>query len=278
MPRTVFSIPFSKYSGAGNDFAIVAEPDARMMPADALARLICPRRTGVGVDGFILVQRLASDRVAARFFNPDGSEFSTCGNGTRCVARFARHRGLTSASSMDVETAGGVVRAVLREEGVALDFELDARIEGTLSVPVRGDTADGWRVRIGTPHLVVPIARMPDGDIRPLAEPIRFHPELGPEGTNVDFVARHGRSDATIRTYERGVEGETLACGSGAMAAALVLHRAGLTGETVRLHTRSGEDLRVTLLDAGAAEGSLQRIRLEGPARRIFDGEYPVVG
>ena len=283
MPPPISAVPFSKYSGAGNDFAIVLASDLGSLRPQDLARLLCPRRTGAGVDGLIVAEARTPDCVAARFFNPDGSEFSTCGNGTRCVARFAGHRGLTAGDVLSIETSAGLVRAGVRGELVALDYEMEIRIERAVTVTYAGDARTGWLVQVGTPHLVLPIDSMPDGKIEPLVAPIRYEPSLGAQGANVDLVVRRSRSEVSIRTYERGVEAETLACGSGAMATALALYEAGATGRTLTLHTRSGEALEVTLGDdggredaAGLADGGGRPVRLSGPARRIFDGEYPV--
>ena len=277
MPPPISSVPFSKYSGAGNDFAIVLGSDLGSLRPQDLARLLCPRRTGVGVDGLIVAEARTPDCVAARFFNPDGSEFSTCGNGSRCVARFAGHRGLTTGDVLSIETSAGTVRAEVTGEQVALDYVMQIRIERAVTVKYAGDARTGWLVHVGTPHLVLPIQSMPEGAIEPLVAPIRYEPSLGAQGANVDLVVRRSRSEVSIRTYERGVEAETLACGSGAMATALALHEAGATGRTLTLHTRSGETLDVTLGDAGGREDEGgRRVRLSGPARRLFDGEYPV--
>ncbi len=280
MPPDVSSVPFSKYSGAGNDFAIALASDLHSREPSDLARLICPRATGVGVDGLIVVEPRGQDRVAARFFNPDGSEFSTCGNGTRCIARFAGRRGLTSGTAIAIETSAGVVQASVIGERVALDYEMEIWVERAVSVTYDGAPNTGWLVQVGTPHLVIPIETMPEGEIEVLAAPIRFDPSLGASGANVDLVLRESPAEVSIRTYERGVEAETLACGSGAMAAALALYEAGLTERTLTLHTRSGETLIVTLLEdrGGTATEEARRrpIRLTGPARRIFDGEYPL--
>lgn len=283
MPPDVFSVPFSKYSGAGNDFAIALASDLGSREPSDLAPLICPRATGVGVDGLIVVEPRGRDRVGARFFNPDGSEFSTCGNGTRCIARFAGWRGLTSGSAIAIQTVAGVVQATVKGESVALDYEMQIWVERAVSVTYHGSPHRGWLVQVGTPHVVIPIETMPEGKIEALAAPIRSDPTLGASGANVDLVVRASAAEVSIRTYERGVEAETLACGSGAMAAALALHEAGLTERTLTLHTRSGEILEVTLLadvDDGGTTASLEarrrQVRLAGPARRIFDGEYPL--
>lgn len=288
MPR------FSKYSGAGNDFVLVRAEEVGLSDPGRLARRICPRTTGVGVDGLVLIRSLSPEAVRLRFFNPDGSEFSTCGNGSRCAARYAVDRGLAEERLLLI-TDGGEIEARVRGEGVALAYRLDARVERSFKVPVEGRARTAWLVAIGTPHLVVMMDRLPEvpaAEFEAACRPLRHHPELGPEGANVDLVAPRGPDTALIRTFERGVEGETLACGSGAMAAALVLRETGLAGTEVALRTRSGATLWVRLGDAGdgeswdgtaegkasdrAAEG--MPILLEGPARFLFDGVFPDAG
>ena len=278
MPSDQANIPFSKYSGAGNDFAIALAAESAGIDPGQLAGRICPRSTGVGVDGFILVEPDGGARVAARFFNPDGSEFSTCGNGTRCVAKFSIRRGLIGQNSLEIRTAAGTVAARVSERTVSLEYDMEIRVERPVEVPYVDGPRTGWLVQVGTPHLVLPVERVPPGPIDELAQPIRHHSAFAPEGTNVDFVAVVGSTEATIRTFERGVEGETQACGSGAMATAVALIEAGLCGAELTLHTRSGAALEVALLDrAGAEDGSgRRRIRLTGPALHIFDGRYPI--
>lgn len=263
---------FSKYTGAGNDFVIVRAEEVRLRDPALLARRICPRRTGVGVDGLVLLRSVSPRHVRVRFFNPDGSEFSTCGNGSRCAARYASDRGLAEAGGMTLVTDAGEVGARVHEgegEGeVTLEYRQEAEVARALDVEVAGRTRRAWLVRIGTPHLVVPLETVPEEDFEEICRPLRRHPGLGTEGANVDLVALRGPDRARIRTFERGVEGETLACGSGAMAATLALRAQGLCGRRLSLLTRSGETLGVTLREGG-------RIELTGPARPVFDGVFP---
>ncbi|HKK08597.1 MAG TPA: diaminopimelate epimerase [Gemmatimonadota bacterium] len=267
-------IPFAKYTGAGNDFVVV---DAGRLggtdPAE-LARAMCSRRTGVGVDGLALVRPEGTGLVHVTFFNPDGSEFGTCGNGTRCVARWADDAGLTDAGALRIETADGPIEADVRGDAVSLVYRIEARIRTELEVPVEGRARLAWLVQIGTPHLVVPLEAQPEGPIEEICRPLRHLPELGPAGANVDLVALESPGGGSIRTFERGVEGETLACGSGAMAAVLALHALGRARPELRLVTRSGDPLTVTLLDPDG-ERPDRPIRLAGPARRLFEGRFP---
>lgn len=268
-------IPFSKYTGAGNDFVVV-DADAGIEDPPALARVLCSRASGVGVDGLALVSATGG-AVDVRFFNPDGSEFPVCGNGTRCVARWAARAGLGGGGSLTLRTEAGEVEARVEGGDVSLDYTLPARVEGARTVPFDADRRDGWLVAIGTPHFVLPLAELPDGPIDDLCRPVRHHDAFGPEGANVDLVASAGEGRARIRTFERGVEGETRSCGSGVMAAALALHAAGRAGPALRLATRHGAELAVVLDPPGGTPvpPGERRIRLSGPAHFVFRGEYP---
>jgi len=257
---------FSKYTGAGNDFVIVRAEALGLGDAAALAERLCSRRTGVGVDGLILVRSISEDLVRIRFFNPDGSEFGTCGNGSRCAAKYAADRGLTG-SELILVTDDGEIRARVDGTDVVLDYALEAETLLRLEVEVRGAPCPARLIQMGTPHLVVEVPDVDIDDFEGAARPLRSHPDLGPAGANVDFVAEED-GDFRIRTFERGVEGETLACGSGCMATAFALREDARGPGEVALETRSGDTLRVAFLPEGF-------IRLSGPAHHIFDGVLP---
>lgn len=258
---------FSKYSGAGNDFAIVRAEEIGLADAGALARRICPRETGVGVDGLILVRSLTPEMVRIRFLNPDGSEFGTCGNGSRCAARYALDRGLAGPLHVLV-TDHGEILARVSPDAVGLEYSLDAEVEATLQAPVEGAPREAWLVRMGTPHLVVPLDSVAIEEFDEVCRPLRSWDVLGPDGANVHLVAP-GDDPIEVRTFERGVEAETLACGSGCMATAFALRESGRVPDgPVRIRTRSGDLLTVEFLTA-------ERIRLTGPAVHIFDGVFP---
>ncbi len=257
---------FSKYTGAGNDFVIVRGEPLGLRDAGALAATLCPRATGVGVDGLITVRSLSEEVVRLRFFNADGSEFSTCGNGSRCAARYAVDRGLVPPDHILV-TDDGEILARVRADAVALEYALDARVERELRARVGPGERDAWLVRMGTAHLVIPVPSVEVENFDDLCRPLRWREDVGPEGANVHLVAREDGM-VFIRTFERGVEGETLACGSGCMAVAFALRAAGEAGDRVEFVARSGSPLTVEFLEAG-------RIRLAGPAVFIFDGVFP---
>jgi diaminopimelate epimerase len=225
------------------------------------------------VDGLILVAPRQGG-VRVRFFNPDGSEFSTCGNGSRCAARFAVDRGLAGPGEFVLETSAGEIGAHAEGPIVRLEYTLPVSLRGPIALPEPSPAPEGWLVRIGVPHLVVPLDQLPEGPIELICAPLRRLPALGPGGANVNLVRMDGPADGEIRTFERGVEGETLACGSGSMAAIVALRAAGLSGPHVRLRVRGGDTLEISLLDDRPPDGSSFRVRLAGPAERLFEGAF----
>ncbi len=269
-------VRFSKLTGAGNDFvAAVPGPELDARGAEQ-ARRLCSRRTGVGVDGLILVYP-RDEGVRVRFFNPDGSEFSTCGNGTRCAARFAVQRGLVAGGPFDVLTDAGPIeaRVDVAADRVSLEYRMPAGRRGPIPVDIAGTEIDGWLIDFGVPHFVVPLESMPGGAIEPICAPIRSDPRLGPEGANVNLIALREAGSGRIRTFERGVEGETLACGSGSMAAVIATRAIGEAARKVDLDVRGGETLCIELVGEPVFDGTPIRVRLDGPAEPVFDGEFP---
>jgi diaminopimelate epimerase len=258
-----------KMSGAGNDF-LVLEPEARRALGDRFVpwiRAVCRRGVSVGADGVLVVSPAGADRVEVEFRNPDGS-VAFCGNGTRCAARFASRRGWIGSSGTCV-TAAGDVAAVLRDDRVALRLP-PPQDRGPLRVETARGIHEGRWIVAGVSHFVV---RSDDVDSYPLAEVgplLRAHRAFGPDGTNVDVVAWDGAGGGTvrIRTWERGVEGETLACGSGAVAAAAALRRSGAP-PILEVVPMSGIPLSVGVPDP---PGSPPHVDLEGDARFLMEG------
>ncbi len=275
---SAFHVPavfeFTKYTGAGNDFVIARADDRSDALGAELARRVCARRTGVGVDGLILVY-LRHDGIRVRFFNPDGSEFSTCGNGSRCAARFASDEGLGAPGGFVLETPAGEIDARVDGDRVSLDYHIDVGIDGPFDVAGPGGPVGAWLVSIGVPHLVLPLDVMPDGPIEALCRPLRSLDLLGPAGANVNLVTLDDEDSGVIRTFERGVEGETLACGSGSMASVFALRAAGLADRRVSLRVRGGDYLSIDILDPLPPDGGVRDVRLTGPAMKLFEGAFP---
>lgn len=263
---------FWKMSGAGNDFIVLnPRPPGFSEAVDEFVRRVCTRRLSVGADGVILVEPAEEPgaHVRVRFFNPDGGEFHTCGNGSRCAARFAHETGMAPAE-MTMATGAGFVTAVVRGDGVRIGFTDPRRITLDLALTVDGERRLGHRVEFGEPHFIFPVTALPEGPIEPDARKMRHAPELGPAGANVNYVQVTGPGALGVRTYERGVEGETLACGSGCVSTAIALAAAGRVTPPVRIRTRSGAFLRVDF----AREGDrFTRITLEGDARIVYRAE-----
>jgi diaminopimelate epimerase len=264
--------------GAGNDFILV---DARQL-ATSLSRAQiaawCHRRTGVGSDGLILLHPpRARGHFRMQFFNPDGSEADMCGNGARCAARLAFELNLAPAT-MTIETAAGAVQAALLPDSrvrLELPPPQSCRLDGELTLD-RGDNVHYAFANTGVPHAVIECATLDTLDtldIREQGRAIRMHPCFAPQGTNVDFIAITGPGSLRIRTYERGVEDETLACGTGIAAAAATAVLRGRVISPVTVQTAGGDRLEVAITPSADGPGP---ITLTGPAVHTFTGELGI--
>jgi diaminopimelate epimerase len=267
----VDQIPFYKMSGSGNDFIIIDNRE-KVVPEDDLQGFIariCRRKMSVGADGLILVENTEQADFKWRFYNSDGSVAEMCGNGARCVARFAYQNGIVG-ERMSFETLAGVVHAEVIEKRVKISmpdpFELI--LDENLEIAQGNITMSN--VNTGVPHVVIETPTLDKAEVVALGREIRHHSRFSPAGTNVNFVSA-GSSDnmITIRTYERGVEDETLACGTGAVAASIVRASKSKIDSPVKVLTRSGEQLMVYF---DQEEGTFSNIYLEGDARIIYRG------
>ncbi len=254
-----------KMSGAGNDFIVIGPNELSAIGGDipGWVRRVCRRRLSVGADGVLLVAPSGEGRVSVRFHNPDGGA-AFCGNGSRCAARYAHMQGF-AGRRMILETAAGDVPAEILEDGVRL--ELPAPVDrGELELELPGEPLRGRYILAGAPHFVSWTDDLTSAALERLGPPVRRHPEFGAAGVNLDLIAGRPDGSIAIRTWERGVEGETLSCGSGAVAAALAKRIAG-GGERVRIIPASGLALTVTL------QSERKTALLEGDARLIYEGE-----
>jgi len=256
-----------KMSGAGNDFLVLDAEAARRVEGQLAAwvRRICRRGLSVGADGVLVVEPAGTDRVRVRFFNPDGSP-AFCGNGSRCAARFARERGF-AGETMTLETEIGDLPAEVLGERVRLTLP-PPRDAGRRGLEWNDERIEGRSIDAGVPHFVVWTDTVAGAPLHRWGPRVRRHPVFGADGTNLDLVARRPDGGLALRTWERGVEGETLACGSGAVAAAFAARLEG-GPERVTVLPASGVPLTVTL--AGPAAAPIRAI-LEGDARFVFEG------
>ncbi len=260
------AVPFVKMSGAGNDFIVIeAEVSDRLViDLAAWTRAVCRRALSVGADGVLVVRRIAANRIGVRYFNADGSD-AFCGNGSRCAARYAWRRGWVG-SRMELETAAGEVEAEVTETAVRLRLPPPEDL-GAIGFEEFPELAAGRWIRAGVPHVTVRVAHAPDAALDRFGPVIRRDTRLGIEGANVDAWSRGADGAIHLRTWERGVEGETLACGSGAVAVALAARREG-RAERQLLVPRSGVPLVVELPDPTEPMGF---VVLEGDARFVFE-------
>ena len=252
-------------AGAGNDFAVFDDRDEAVGAPGELARFITTRRLSVGGDGIILLRR--SDRASVRmvYHNADGSLADFCGNGTRCAARAALLFGM-APEEMTIETGYAIVPAKVDGERVTLTLPAPTEVEEVRALRLRdGSVVRGAYLMVGVPHYVIFVDEdLWSMNIDLVGSEIRRHPDL-PLGANVNFVRVTGADDISVRTWERGVEAETLACGSGVVASSFMSGRLGKASSPLRVLTRSGITLGVELLADG--------VRLSGDARVVYRGE-----
>ncbi len=264
-------LPFFKMHGGGNDFVLMDHRERHIPEAEQnrFAQRVCTPKVGVGADGLILIEDSARADFRWRFFNADGSEAEMCGNGARCAARFAVMQGIANPR-LTFETLAGLIQAeVLNHQiRVALADVGDLRLN--LSIPLEGQILGGHFMKVGVPHVMVPVENLEEVPIRQWGREVRFHQMFQPAGTNVNFVRATGPHMLEIRTYERGVEDETLACGTGAVAAALISARLGKVSSPVAVHTRGGEILTVSFQWQGE---KISEVFLEGEALVVYQGE-----
>jgi diaminopimelate epimerase len=265
-------IPFLKMHGAANDFVVVDHREPFLAgPSPDLVRRLCDRRRGVGADGVLLLDRDPEHDFAMRYYNSDGLPADYCGNGARCVARLALDAGLGSGGEVRFRTAVGVQRARVapKGRGIELHFGRIASCSDPVSVEAAGRSFVGRLATAGVPHFVVPVERVEWVPVAEWGAALRHHPRFEPAGANVDFVARLGPGRVAMRTYERGVEGETLACGSGAMATAAWSVTEG-DRSPITIVTAGGDELEVRL---DPEQGGWQ-VRLTGPAEVAYQGVW----
>jgi diaminopimelate epimerase len=262
-------LAFSKMAGGGNDFVMIDNRGGRIIDGTDLAKRICTRALSVGADGLILVEPSARATFRMRYYNSDGSFGAFCGNGTRCAARFA-FLNVIAGRKMTIETDAGIVSAEIAEGGqVTLALPPPMRFRPQRPLTVGTQTLHGSSILVGVPHYVLFLREdLWSQNIAPLGSAIRSHPELQPDGgANVNFVVVRDSHSIEVRTYERGVEAETLSCGSGVVASAVTSGLFGRVQSPVSVLTRSGITYEVSFT---IADGHPDDVRLRGDARLIY--------
>jgi len=262
-------IKFTKAVATGNDFIIV-DNRSSIVGANAakLAKELCGRKRGIGADGLLLVEESKRHDLRMRIFNPDGSQPEMCGNGSRCVALYAAAKKIAKAQ-MTIDTLAGMLNASVRGDIVKVKLTDPKDIRWNFCLMINKCPYKVNFVDSGVPHVVHFVEDLDKVDVKNLGSHIRYHGEFSPEGANADFVRIIDKHNIKIRTYERGVEDETLACGTGAVASAIISAEAEKLSSPVTVHTQGGEKLKIYFDLIG---GNFRNVYLEGRAQLVFEG------
>ena len=260
---------FSKMEGTGNDFVVLDNRSGIVKDGENLAKRICLRKKGVGADGLLLLEKSDRADFRMRIFNPDGSEPEMCGNGARCIARFAYLERIVGSKS-SFETLSGLVSAYVDEEMVKIKMKDPSFLNPNLELSLGNDSYEGCHLDTGVPHFVLFVPEVGKVALEKLGPEIRYHQCFQPAGTNVDFVEAK-KSFLKARTYERGVEAETLSCGTGVTAVAIVASLVHELTSPVEVRTKGG-NLKVHFQRRG--KSNFTRVFLEGEARLVYEGRY----
>lgn len=267
-------VRFTKLHGNGNDFILIDEYNEKIIQDNNKADFslkYCDRRFGIGADGVLFLEKSGRADIKMRIFNSDGTEAQMCGNGVRCLVKYALDKGYIREKA-SVETLAGILPISSKSQDktwICINMgksqfkraQIPAKGAGEfLNVALHGYEVSA--INTGVPHAVIFVDSLDDPELMSAAPKIRYD-SIFPTGANVNFVHVDSEGEISIRTYERGVEGETLSCGTGSAACAAVSHRLGKTGNNVKVNTKGGE-LRITLTDNAEY--------MEGRAERVFEG------
>jgi diaminopimelate epimerase len=287
-------ITFTKVVASGNDFVVIDNshrPQVACRKSQAagrrsFAKKICDRKSGVGADGLLLLEKSRVADIKMRILNADGSEAQMCGNGARSVALYISHKSQVTGrrSKLQIETKAGVIEARVSDELVSIKLTDPEDYEPGVSIKINDRELKLSSINTGVPHAVIFVDGIEHIDVSNLGRQIRYYECFAPSGTNVDFVEVVAQDTIKVRTYERGVEDETLACGTGAAAAAAVYRlqsqvaptvRSGQAGhqEQINVITQGEETLKVYFKKDNDA---ISDVWLEGKVKIVYKGEYYV--
>ncbi|MFH1858639.1 MAG: diaminopimelate epimerase [Candidatus Omnitrophota bacterium] len=262
-------LAFTKLIGAGNDFVLIdrrRKGSVSRAQGSHLAKKLCDRRFAVGADGVLVLESSRKADFRMRIFNPDGSEAEMCGNGSRCAAYYVLKG---KKGHVSFETLAGVLEADVKGEWVRLRLTEPTELKTQLSLEAAGRTFQVHAINTGVPHAVLFADDLETVDVERIGREIRRHALFQPRGTNVDFVKPQGPNKISVRTYERGVEGETLACGTGVTASALMTALLIGYGSPIEVLTRGRDRLKIYFRREG---NFFKEVSLEGKVSRVFEG------
>ncbi|MGA8164149.1 MAG: diaminopimelate epimerase [Waddliaceae bacterium] len=267
-------IPFAKYSGCGNDFILIDNRQQTFSPADRpLIKKLCQRRLGIGADGMIFLENgTRGGDFRMRIINADGSEAEMCGNGIRCLGKFIRQLGVPQ-NAFSVEVPGRLCHVQLENGDVSVSLGPPTQVQWSLQLPLQHRCFTVDYLNTGVPHAVIFTADVNTVDLAAIGPAIRYHPKLAPAGTNVTIASLSRQREIHLRTYERGVEGETLACGTGAAAAAIAAARKYGLSNPIVVNTHSRETL---IFNLTWHQRVVQDVKMKGPATLVYRGEAAI--
>jgi len=256
-------------NGAGNDFVVADNRSGQFRPEPSAVARICDRRFGVGADGLLLVEPSTAADFFMRYYNADGSEAEMCGNGARCIARFYSERCGPAKCEVRFETRAGLIEATVNGDCVRLTMSEPHDLRVRQSIRLNGGSREYHFINTGVPHAVFFTDDADHEMVQDSGAEVRYHRDFAPQGTNVDWVQRLGGNAIRVRTYERGVEAETLACGTGVVASAIIANLVHSVPLPVKITVQSGRILEVNFSRSGQ---SLCDVTLSGPAEYAFAG------
>src|SRR2546428_13023157 len=264
---------FTKMDGAGNDFILIDNRAGDIHLERSQIAHLCDLHRGIGADGILLLVKAANHAdFRMRYFNADGGEAEMCGNGARCFARFA-NKVAGAQPKISFETPAGVISAELVGDLVTLQMTEPTDLRLDIKFLVANENKTVHFINSGVPHVVIPVSGIDDVDVRREGAAIRYHKMFSPKGANVNFIEKRGANKIVIRTYERGVEDETLACGTGVVASALIFAATEDGNGPIGVLVRGGNELHVGFEKTGT---QFKNVTLTGPAEVVFESTIDV--
>ena len=264
---------FTKMNGAGNDFILFDNRTGDIDLDRSQIAQLCDRHRGIGADGILLLEKPTNRAdFRMRYFNADGGEAEMCGNGARCFARFANKVG-GQKTKISFETPAGVISAELKDDLVTLRMTEPTDLRLNIDLARVAENKTVHFINSGVPHVVIPVSKIDGADVRRVGAAVRHHKMFSPNGTNVNFIEKCGPNKIAIRTYERGVEDETLACGTGIVASALIFAANENATGPVTVLARGGDELQVGFEKSG---DRFRNVTLTGPAEFVFEGAVEI--
>jgi diaminopimelate epimerase len=269
------TLSFTKMNGAGNDFVVIDNRDLDKNLTTEQIALLCDRHRGVGADGLLAVEPAESGAdVKFRYYNADGCEAEMCGNGARCFGRYASRVLGGERDELSFETIAGTLNARFISDNVCIDMSEPFDLEMNSPVEVDSLGTPVHNLNTGVPHAVAFVDDLESTDIIKNGAAIRYHDHYSPKGTNANFTSVLAPDHLAVRTYERGVENETLACGTGITACALVHHLLTGTPSPIKINVRGGDTLSIGFQPR--SDQTFSKVTLTGPADFVFDGEITI--